>query len=133
MQGRVDDNCRRDPPAVAEPARARRRTWPIWFALAFGLVPNGIAVLIHCLYQSHLAWVYCHTLPALPMNIGTGASSVEVTGGVPVNILVDALVAYLLTAVKGRWLGLRLGILAAYVVASRFIVLYLVGIAMGLG
>ena len=132
MQERVDDSCPPDPPARAEPATASRRTWPIWFALAFGVVPNGIALLIHRSSGSDLAWIYCHAIPVSTMSIRTVTSS-EITPTVLVTILVDAMAAYLLTAFGSRWLGLRLAILAVCVLAPRVLLLFFLAIAMGQG
>ena len=106
---------------------SRRRR--LWFALGFAIVPNAIAFLIWVdglvgPRQSGLVCplgvaAYCLSVPGVVVNLPLyGESMAGLVTGVVVNVLVDAWIAYRLTALRSRWLGLL--ILTAYVVISRY-------------
>ena len=98
------------------------------FAILFALVPNAIAVFIlfdsgvgygsqHALY----ALAYCFSLPGamvLSLQLDSNSLAMGVAVLLP-NVLVDAWIAYQLTALR-NW-GQRLGLLVAYVAISRVI------------
>ncbi len=95
----------------------------LWFALFFAVIPNAIAFLIARACNSLLAAAYLFSLPGV-VALVAGSSKVAFIS-LELTVLLDGGMAYLLTALKCRWLGFVL--LGAYVVISRFIALYVLG------
>ncbi len=93
----------------------KRRRW--LFVAIFALVPNALGFLL-MLCQSPFGAAYCFSLPGMLVALPSQSLVVQWLG-LPLNVLVDAYVAYSFTALKNTWL--MLAILGAYVVISRYI------------
>ena len=113
-------NTTADMPAKDEKISRRGR---LLFALLFALVPNAIAFFVAYSAESLLALAYIASVPGL-LAASSDTEGLSVTAvGIALNILVDASIAYLVTALKYKWLWLGVGLLVAYVAISRFIAL----------
>ena len=91
------------------------------FAVLFAVVPNAIAFPIAFGGQSLVAMAYLVSLSFLFVSLDEQSLAAGITGCL-LTLLLDASTAYLVTALKNRWLWV--GLLVAYVAISRGIAFY---------